>query len=180
MVHPQARDELEQVEHLFPFPQPVQQDGGRAEFQPERGDRHHVRGDPVQLHHEHPQHGGPRRDLLLDAEQPFHGQAVDGLVEDRRQVVHPGAERDALRPGTELHVLLDAGVQVPDDRAQLGDGLAVQRQDQPEHAVRGGVLRPHVDDEPLFAAGFAGGVDDLVPVLAADVVDAALGFRRHE
>src|SRR5262249_2344387 len=106
-------------------------------------------------------------------------QAVGSLVEQRRQVVRPSAERDALRPGTELHVLLNAGVQVADDRAQLGDGLPVQGQDQPEHSVRGGMLRPHVDDEPLLGY-LGGGGDDLVPVLAADVVDAALSFRRHE
>ncbi len=87
--------------------------------------------------------------LVRDAEQPLHRQAVGGLVEDRRQVVRPGAERDALGPGPELHVLLDAGVQVADARAGLGDGLAVQGQDQPEHAVRGRVLRAHVDDDVL-------------------------------
>ena len=118
---------------------------------------------------------------VLDAEQPLHRQAVRGLVEERRQVVHPGAERDALRPGAELHVLLDAGVQVADDRPQLGHGLAVQGQDQPEHAVRGRVLRAHVDHEALVARAvtrLVGGGDHLVPVLPADVVDAPLGLVR--
>ena len=137
-----------------------------------------VRGDPVQLHHQHPQHARPLGNLVGDAEQPLGGQAVRGLVEQRGQVVHPGAERDALRPGAELHVLLDAGVQVADDRPELGDRLAVQRQDQPEHAVRRRVLRAHVDDQVLVAAavgGLFGRRDDLVPVLAADVVDPSLG-----
>ena len=46
-------------------------------------------------------------------------------------------------------------------------------EDEAEHAVRRGVLRPHVDDEALRA----GGVDaeGLVPVPAGDGVDAALG-----
>src|ERR1019366_5472518 len=95
--------------------------------------------------------------------------AVCRLVEERHEVVHPGAERDALRPGAVLHVLLDAGVQVADGRAHLGDGLALQRQDQPEHPVGGRVLRAHVDDQPLAALevlGLVGGGDELVPVLA--------------
>src|SRR5581483_11386972 len=90
----------------------------------------------------------------------------------------PGDERDALGPGAELRVLLDAGVQVADDRAQLGDGLTVQREDQPEHPVGGRVLRAHVDDDVLLARTLGlvgGGRDDLVPVRPADVVDASLG-----
>jgi hypothetical protein len=57
-------------------------------------------------------------------------------------------------------------------------GLALQRQDQAEHAVRGRVLRAHVDDDPLAGLEVLrldGGGDDLVPVLAGDRVDAALG-----
>ena len=78
-------------------------------------------------------------------------EAVGGLLEQRREVVHAGAERHALGPGAELHVLLDAGVQVADARAGLGDRLAVDLEDQPEHAVRRRVLRAHVDDDPLLA-----------------------------
>ena len=181
MVHPQPGDQLEQVEHLLAFPHPVDEHGRRAQFQAHRADRGQVRADPVELHHQHPQHVRARRDLRLDPQQALHAQAVRGLVEDRRQVVRPGAERDALRPGAELHVLLDAGVQVADHRPQLDDGLAFQGQDQPEHAVRGGVLRPHVDDQALLArlGRLVGGGDDLVPVLPGDVVDAPLGLGGH-
>ena len=86
----------------------------------------------------------------VDAEQPLDAEAVGRLVEERREVVHPGAERDALRPGAVLHVLLDAGVQVADAAAGLGDRLAVELEDQPEHAVRRRVLRAHVDDDALL------------------------------
>ena len=40
-------------------------------------------------------------------------------------------------------------MQVADAAAALGDGLAVELEDQPEHAVRGRVLRAHVDDDAL-------------------------------
>ena len=57
---------------------------------------------------------------------------------------------DALRPGAVLHVLLDAGVQVADAAAGLGDRLALELEDQPEHAVGRRVLRTHVDDDALL------------------------------
>jgi hypothetical protein len=40
-------------------------------------------------------------------------------------------------------------VQVRYADAALRDGLTVQGQDQPQHPVRGRVLRAHVDDDQL-------------------------------
>ena len=103
---------------------------------------------------------------------------VGRLVEERRQVVHAGDERRALHPGAELHVLLDAGVQVADAAPGLGDRLALDLEDQPQHAVGRGVLRTHVDDDALLDALTVVGrqaLDDLVPVAAADGEDLALG-----
>ena len=34
--------------------------------------------------------------------------------------------------------------------AAVGDGLALELEDQPQHAVRGRVLRAHVEDEALL------------------------------
>ena len=178
MVHPQTRDQLQQVEATFAEPRPLGVDRGRAQFQAHRGDPAQMRGDPVELQHQDPDDLGALGDLVLDAEQPLHRQAVHGLIGERRQVVRPGAERDTLRPGTEFHVLLDAGVQVADGRPYLGDRLALQRQDQPEHAVGARVLRSHVDDEPLAALkvlGLVGRGENLVPVLPGDRVHAAFG-----
>ncbi len=74
----------------------------------------------------------------------------------------------------EFHVLLDAGVQVADAAAGLGDRLAVDLQDQPQHAVGGRVLRAHVDDDALVV-GLADRFGDLVPVAAGDGEDPAFG-----
>ena len=169
VVHPQPGDQLHQVEHVLPHAHALHEDRGRAQLQAERPEAAEVRADPVELHHQHPDDVGPVGDLVLDAEQPLDGQAVRRLVEDRHQVVRAGAERDALRPGAVLHVLLDAGVQVADPDAALGDGLPVQGQDQPEHPVRRRVLRAHVDDHVTGARrvrGLVRGGDQLVPVLA--------------
>jgi hypothetical protein len=93
---------------------------------------------------------------------------------DRHQVVRPGAERDALRPVAELHVLLDTGVQVADAAAGLGHRLALELEDQPEHAVGGRVLRAHVHDDALLGLLAEAG-DDRVPVLTGDGEDLAFG-----
>ena len=177
VVHPQAGDQLVEVEDEFAVAEAVDHDRGGAQLHAAGGDGHEVGGDPVELHQQHADDGGPVGDLVGDAEQLLHGQAVGRLVEERRQVVHPRHEGGALRPGPVLEVLLDAGVQIADAAAGLGDGLAVDLQDQPEHAVGGGVLGAHVDDDPLVV-GLHGGGRDLVPVAAGDVVDGALGGLR--
>ena len=97
-------------------------------------------------------------------------EAVGRLLEHGREVVHARAERDALHPGAVLHVLLDAGVEVADARAGLGHRLAVDLEDEAEHAVRRRVLRAHVDDDALLAER-GGLVDEVVPVAAGGVED---------
>jgi hypothetical protein len=126
----------------------------------------------VDLHHQHPD--GLRALGHLDAEQLLDGHAVAGLVEQRGQVVHPRHEGRALRPVAVLGVLLDAGVQVADHDARLGHRLALEVEDEPEHAVRRRVLGPHVDDEPLLARDVER-AERAVPVAAGDRVDGALG-----
>ena len=130
-------------------------------------------GHPVELHHHHPDDVGALGDLVLDAEQPLDAGAVDVFVEQRREVVHPRHEGDALGPVAVLAVLLDAGVQVADAEPAVGDRLTLELEDQPEHAVGRWVLRPHVDDDPLLARLTEPG-RELVPVLAGDGVDGAL------
>jgi hypothetical protein len=172
VVHAQARDQLEDVEDVLPLAEAVDHHRQRAEFHTRRRQPHQVRGDPVELHHQHTDRVGPGRDLVLDAEQPLHRHAVADLVEHRRQVVHAGHERGALRPVPVLEVLLDSGVQVPDDSARLDDRLALEFEHQPQDAVRRRVLRTHVDDDALLGAGL---VDQCVPVAAGDSEDLALG-----
>ncbi|WP_370518502.1 hypothetical protein [Nostocoides sp. HKS02] len=131
--------------------------------------------DAVELHEQHPDDTGPLGDLVGDAEQLLDGEAERGLVEERGEVVHPRAERHALGPGAELHVLLDAGVEVTDARTGLGHGLTVELEDESQHAVGRRVLGTHVDDDALLVER-SGLVDELVPVATGGVEDVgALG-----
>ncbi len=176
MVHPQPGDQLEQVEHLLPLPEAEDHRGGGAEFHAAGRQPHQVGRDPLQLHHQHPDHRGPFGDLLGDAQQPLHRQAVRGLVVQRRQVVGPGQEGDRLRPGPVLAALLDPGVQVADDQSGLGDRLALDLQHEPQHPMGGRMLRPHVDDDAL---GLLLAVPEhILPVATGDRVDPpAPGLR---
>ena len=111
-------------------------------------------------------------DVVDDAEQLFDREHVAGLVGHAREIVHAGHEGHALCPGAELHVLLDAGVQVADAAARLGHRLAVELEDESEHAVGRRVLRTHVDDDALLVA--RGRSEDGVPVGSGDREDTAL------
>ena len=93
-------------------------------------------------HHAHPL--GLRRNLQL--QQLFHRQAPAQVVGKRRQVIHPVGQRDRLLIVLNFEFLFDAGVQEADVRLAGDDVLAIQLQQQTQHAVRGRVLRPHVQD----------------------------------
>ena len=170
VVHAQAGDQLEQVEHQLALAEADRHHGQRADLHAAGRDADQVGGDAVELHEQDPHDLGLLGDVVLDAEQPLDAEHVGHLVVERREVVHPGAERDALHPGAVLHVLLDAGVEVADAAAGLGHRLALELEDQPEHAVGRRVLRTHVDDDPLVGV-LAEALGDGVPVLAGDGED---------
>ena len=86
---------------------------------------------------------------LVDAEQRLGREREHQLVEERRGVVHAGHVGGALEVGERLARLLHARVQVTDDRLAAQHRLAVELQHEPEHAVRGRVLRAHVEDHRL-------------------------------
>ena len=174
VVHPQAGQSLQEVEHDLTLAEADRHHRQRADLHAAGADSHQVGRDAVELHHQHANVIGALGDLILDAEQPLDRQAVGHLVEEGHQIVHAGDEGGALHPGAVLGVLLDAGVQEADTRTNLRHGLAVALHHHPQHAMGRGVLRAHVDDEGLV---FAGGLllGDLSPVTAHDGVDGALG-----
>ncbi len=93
------------------------------------------------------------RSGMVDPEQLLDRQRERQLVVERRQVVHAGDVGGALQPGEGLAGLLHAGVQVADDGLHPSDGLALDLELEPEHAMRRRVLRPHVHDLPLRRLG---------------------------
>jgi hypothetical protein len=138
---------LEQVEHVVTLAASPPQERHRAQVQRRRGEPEKVARDPVQLEMDHPQVLRARRHVYV--EQALDRHAERHRVEVVREVVHPLDERDDLPVGLVLARLLDPGVDVADDRLHRDDGLALERQEQPQHAVRRRVVRPHVDREEL-------------------------------
>ena len=148
-MHALARGHLEQVEDQLALAQAVQEDRDRAEVQGARAEPDQVRGDAVELEVDHAQVLGALGNLDLD--QRLHGAAVGHRVEVVGQVVHPLDDRDHLPVGLVLGGLLDPRVHVADDRFDVADDLALQRHEQPQHAVCRGVVRAEVERQQLLA-----------------------------
>jgi hypothetical protein len=106
--------------------------------------------DPVQLGEAHPHPGR----LLghLELEQLLDREDEDELVVLEGEVVDPLGVRDRLPPGLGLHVLLEARVQVADDRLEADHVLAMQVDDQAQHPVRRRVVRAEVDLQQVLGA----------------------------
>ena len=81
----------------------------------------------------------------LEPEQLLDREHEDELVVLEREVVDPLRVRDRLPPRLVLHVLLEARVEVADHGLEPDDVLAVQVDDQAQHAVRRRMVRPEVD-----------------------------------
>ena len=85
----------------------------------------------------------------LDLEQLLDREHEDELVVLERDVVDALRVRDRLPPRLLLHVLLEAGVQVADHRGAGRRRSRRQVDDEPQHAVRGRVVRAEVDRQDV-------------------------------
>ena len=114
-----------------------------------------MRNDAAHLARDHAEHRAPRRDL--DPHQFLGGQRKADIIRHRRQIIGAIGERDDLIVVAVLAQLLESGVQVADVRDAAEDGLAVQLDHEPQHAVCGGMLGPHVHEHVLIPeVGFPG------------------------
>ena len=79
--------------------------------------------------------------------QLFDRFAISQAVRDRRHVIHAVDVRIEHRVRAVLGNLLYAAMQVSDHALEAHDLLAIQPQNDAQHAMGRGMLRPHVDDE---------------------------------
>ena len=155
-VHALSRGHLEQVQDPLALAQAVQEDRDRPQVERARAEPDQVGGDPVQLQVDHAQ--VLRAPGNLDLGQGLHGAAERHRVEVVREVVHPLDNGDHLPVGLVLGRLLDARVHVPDDRFDVAHDLSLERHQQPQHAVRGRVVRAEVERQQLASGAVAGGL----------------------
>ena len=166
--HALAGDGLEDAQQLFALAEAVEEDGERADVHGVRAEPDEVRVEARQLVE---QHAEPLRALGdLESEQLLDRQAVGQVVGHRAEIVDAVGERDDLLVELGLAGLLDAGVQIADVGRERDDGLAVDLEHQAQNAVRGRVLRAHVEDHGVLAGG--GGV--AVLGVGDDVFDAGM------
>ena len=151
VVHPQAGDRLEQPQRELALAPAVDHHRHRAEVHAVGRLEQQVRRHAVELDE---QHADPHRALgHLEVEEALRGQAVDELVRQRRRVVHARDVGAALHVRELLAGLLHARVEVADHRLRAQHRLAVELHHDPQHAVRGRVLRTHVDDHRVVDVG---------------------------
>ncbi len=83
----------------------------------------------------------------FDVQQLFDRFAVSQAVRDRGDIVHAIHVGIEHRVGAMLGNLLHAAMEVADDALGAQNLFAVELEDDAQHAVRGRVLRTHIDDE---------------------------------
>ena len=139
----------------------------------------HVAGDPVELAGEDPDVLRPSRHLQV--EELLEGEHRAPLVEERADVLEGVHLADDLVVVGVLAQLLDAAMEVAQDRVEVDDLLAVDLEDDAQHAVGGGVLGSHVEEQLAVLEGvellLALGPGDRDRVEDARVVDRD-GERR--
>ena len=144
-----ARQRGQHLDDLVALDEPIQDGRQAAQVEGQPADEERVAGDAVEL-------PGEDTDVLraarhLEVEQLFRGQDRQGLAEHRGDVLERIAVADGVVPVAVLADLLDAAVQVAEHGVEVDDALTVDLEDDPEHAVRGGMLRAEVDEHLALA-----------------------------
>ena len=105
----------------------------------------------------------------IQVDQFLDRQAISQVVADRIHIIQPVGHHFGLLVGLGFHVLFDAGVQETDVGDTVDHGLAVQFEQQAQHAVRGGMLRPHVQQHGLALDGPVG--DQVLQIVYGDFLN---------
>ena len=100
--------------------------------------------------------------------QPFDRKAPGVFLVHRRHIIQPVEIRQVLKVGTAFHQFFRSPMEKPDMRVAPLDNLAIEFQDQPQHAMRRRVLRTEIDvevpDAPVVAGGgVEGGFSHVLP-----------------
>ncbi len=147
--HPLAGQGGQHLDDLVALDEAPQDRGQAAEVEGEPAHEQGVAGDPVQLAREDPDVLGPARDL--DVVELLEGDHRRPLAEQRADVLERVHVADRLVVVGVLAQLLDAAVEVAEDRIEVDDLLAVDLEDDPQDAVGRRVLGPHVEEHLAVA-----------------------------
>ena len=147
--HPLAGDRGQHLADLVALDEAVQDRRQAAQVERHPAHEQGVARDPVELAGEHPDVlGAPRH---LDVEQLLERHDRRPLAEQRAHVLERVDLADDLVVVGVLAQLLDAAVEVAEDGVEVDDALAADLEDDPQHAVRRGVLGAHVEEHLAVA-----------------------------
>ena len=156
---------LENLQDLFAIAEGVEKRRHRADVERVRAQPKLVAGETVEFRQDDADVVSAGR--RFDVEQLLDCFAVSEAVRDRGDVVHAVDVRIEHRVGAMFGDLFHAAVQVADDALEAHNLLAVESQDHAQHAVSGGMLRTHIDDE------FVGVKESVLAFLEVQVRDGA-------
>src|SRR5262249_4776938 len=144
-VHAGARGPLVENHELFALLKSPERRSQGADIQRLGGDVEEMGEQPADLAEQHPYQLAALRHRYL--EQLFCREAECMLLIHWRDVVEPVEIGQRLQVVLILDELLRAAMEQPDMRVDALDHLAVELENETQHAVRGGMLRPEVDRE---------------------------------
>src|SRR5262245_52764251 len=144
-MHAAARRTLVKYHQLLALLKAPQRWGERTHVHGLRGHVEQVRKEPADLRVEHADELPSLGHLQL--EELLACKAERMLLIHRRHIIETIEIADGLQIGLVLNQLLSTAVKQPDVRIDAVHDLAVELQHQPQHTVRGGMLRAEVDVE---------------------------------
>ncbi len=146
---PGAASFFEQVQNLFAFAKGIQKRAERAQVEPIGPHADQVAGDAAHLGDDHAQMLGLFGQFELEQLFDRHGPAQVHVHPG--QVIHPIGVRNPLPRRQILADLFGAAMQIADVRRRFRNDFAIGPQHQPQHAMRAGMLRAHVDQHLVGA-----------------------------
>ena len=146
-VHPRARDALVELHQLLALLEPPEHRRERADVHRVARDGEQVVEDPRDLEEHRADHLRAARHRRV--RQRLHRHRVPLLLRHHRDVVEAVEVRQRLLVVLVLDQLLGAAVEEADVRVGALDHLAVELEDEAQHAVRRRVLRAEVEREVL-------------------------------
>ena len=136
---------LKNLENFFPVTKSVEKRRDCADVECVCAQPQHVTGQAVQLGENDANVLGAARSFYI--EQFFNRFAVAQAIRHRRHIVHAihvGIEHGV---GAMLGDLFHSAMEIANHALGAQNFFAVQLENHAQHAVRGGVLRAHIDDE---------------------------------
>ena len=141
---PRAAIFFENFQNFFALAKTIKNRSQRANIQRMRSQPHQMRRDALQLRENCANHARPRR--RFHAHQFFNRLAVSQSIRDRGHIIHAVHIRSELLVRAVLGDFFYAAMQISDDAFRADNFFAVELQLHAQHAVRGRMLRTHIDD----------------------------------